>query len=111
MLTLGSGWRKGTPIAGNAPPEYGQPGYYSYFNNGGSIYDPKKIEASAPLRPPQPLASKKPSYHSKIPSYRKLPPANGSQREFYYRLHAAYLQSGESATAFRSLPFAAFPQC
>jgi arylsulfatase A-like enzyme len=133
LVSTPGGDYTGTLAAGEAPPAFGEPGYYSYYNNGGSIYDPKKIEADAPLRPAQPPSSKKPSYHTKIPvskdglfepfickndrftktgsgqtkgklkkgtvfsqAYRKLPAATDAAAEsddYYYRLHASYLQS------------------
>ena len=95
LVSTPGGDYTGTLAAGEAPPAFGEPGYYSYYNNGGSIYDPKKIEADAPLRPAQPPSSKKPSYHTKIPAYRKLPAATDAAEsdDYYYRLHASYLQS------------------
>jgi arylsulfatase A-like enzyme len=81
---------EGDAESGGAPPAFGEPGYYSYFKNGGSMYDYKKLEADAPLRRAQPAASKKPAFHSKMRSYRKLD-TEGS--EFFYQLNAAYLHS------------------
>lgn len=93
LVSTPGGDYTGTLGAGEAPPAFGEPGYYSYYNNGSSIYDPKKIQADAPLRPAQPASSKKPSYHTKIPAYRKLPAATDAESDYYYRLHASYLQS------------------
>jgi hypothetical protein len=55
VSTPGANYEGSTGSA--TPPAFGEPGYYSYYNNGGSIYKPKQLEADAPLRPAQPAAT------------------------------------------------------
>jgi choline-sulfatase len=76
-------------------PAFGQPGYYSYYNNGGSIYDPKDVQSKAPLRLAQPTTSKKPGYHAKIRSYRELEKlgVDSEDSDYFYRLNAVYLEA------------------
>ena len=90
VSTPGASYR-GT--GGTAPSSPSQPGYYSYYNNGSSVYSAKELEANAPLVRAQPAGSKKPAYHQKIRSYRKLEALAAPGSDFFYRLNAAYLQS------------------
>jgi choline-sulfatase len=74
------------------PPAFGQPGYYSYYNNGGSMYSPSDIQSKVPLRMPQPTTSNKPAYHGKIRTYRQLD-SNANGTDYFYNLNAVYLQT------------------
>jgi choline-sulfatase len=80
--------------SGGKDPAFGQPGYYSYYNNGASIYDPKEVALKAPLRAAQPASSKKPSYHEKIRKNRQLENlSTADDSDYFYKLNAVYLES------------------
>lgn len=72
--------------AGGRGIAFSKPGYYSFFNNGSSSISVEDLKTKAPLRAP--LLPEKPEYHSSMLKHRGL---ESLDEDFFYRLHATYL--------------------